>query len=215
MSDYKIIYGDKEDVYSDEIIEKKSRFIAYIKKVETEQEAVEFINSIKKKHYAATHNCSAFVIGKNKELMRSNDDGEPSSTAGKPMLDVLLGSGIVNIAAVVTRYFGKIKLGQGGLCRAYTDATKAGLAKCQVATMSLGKRVTIITDYNTIGKILRELEQRGLGQEHSEYTDVIILTIIIPVNEVDELKDKIIELSAGKSRVEVVDEVYFEKREDV
>ncbi|MFI3214470.1 MAG: YigZ family protein [Eubacteriales bacterium] len=213
MSDYKIIYGDKEDVYSDEIIEKKSRFIAYIKKVETEQEAVEFINSIKKKHYDATHNCSAFVIGKNKELMRSNDDGEPSSTAGKPMLDVLLGSGIVNIAAVVTRYFGKIKLGQGGLCRAYTDATKAGLAKCQIVTMSLGKRVTIKTDYNTIGKILRELEQRGLGQEHSEYTDVIILTIIIPVNEVDELKDKIIELSAGKSQVEVVDEVYFEKRE--
>ncbi len=215
MSDYKIIYGDKEDVYSDEIVEKKSRFIAYIKKVETEQEAVEFINSIKKKHYDATHNCSAFVIGKNKELMRSNDDGEPSSTAGKPMLDVLLGSGIVNIAAVVTRYFGKIKLGQGGLCRAYTDATKAGLAKCQVATMSLGKRVTIKTDYNTIGKILRELEQRGLGQEHSEYTDVIILTIIIPVNEVDELRDKIIELSAGKSQVEVVDEVYFEKREAV
>lgn len=215
MSDYKIIYGDKEDVYSDEIVEKKSRFIAYIKKVETEQEAVEFINSIKKKHYDATHNCSAFVIGKNKELMRSNDDGEPSSTAGKPMLDVLLGSGIVNIAAVVTRYFGKIKLGQGGLCRAYTDATKAGLAKCQVATMSLGKRVTIKTDYNIIGKILRELEQRGLGQERSEYTDVIILTIIIPVNEVDELRDKIIELSAGKSQVEVVDEVYFEKREKV
>ncbi|MFI3201782.1 MAG: YigZ family protein [Eubacteriales bacterium] len=215
MSDYKIIYGDKEDVYSDEIIEKKSRFIAYIKKVETEQEAVEFINSIKKKHYDATHNCSAFVIGKNKEFMRSNDDGEPSSTAGKPMLDVLLGSGIVNIAAVVTRYFGKIKLGQGGLCRAYTDATKAGLAKCQVATMSLGKRVRIKTDYSTIGKIQREIEQRGLGQEHSEYTDVIILTIIIPVNEVDELKDKIVELSAGKSQIEVVDEVYFEKREEV
>lgn len=111
VEQYKVIYGDKNEIYTDEIVEKKSRFIASIKKVETEQEASIFISEIKKKHYDARHNCSAFVIGKKKELLRSNDDGEPSGTAGKPMLEVLLGSDIVNVAVVVTRYFGGTLLG--------------------------------------------------------------------------------------------------------
>ncbi len=126
---YKVIYGEKQEVYTDEIVEKKSRFIANIKKVETEEEAVAFINEMKKKYYDARHNCSAFVIGKSKQLLRSSDDGEPSGTAGKPMLEVLLGTDIVNVVVVETRYFGGTLLGTGGLVRAYTDATKAGLAQ--------------------------------------------------------------------------------------
>ncbi len=211
VEQYKIIYGDKNEIYTDEIVEKKSRFIASVKKVETEQEAITFISEVKKKHYDARHNCSAFVVGKKKELLRSNDDGEPSGTAGKPMLEVLLGSDIVNVAVVVTRYFGGTLLGTGGLVRAYTDATKAGLAQCQTAIMSLGKKVKIHTDYNTIGKVLYELGQRGLGQEDSEYTDVIVLTVIVPIEDVEEFEKKITEISAGKSIVEVVEEVYFEK----
>ncbi len=208
---YKVIYGDKQEVYTDEIVEKKSRFIANIKKVETEEEAVAFINEMKKKYYDARHNCSAFVIGKSKELLRSSDDGEPSGTAGKPMLEVLLGTDIVNVVVVVTRYFGGTLLGTGGLVRAYTDATKAGLAQCQTATMSLGQKVKIHTDYNTIGKVLYELGQRELGQEDSEYTDVIVLTVIVPIQDVAGFEKRITEISAGKTIVEVMEEVYFEK----
>lgn len=211
IDQYKVIYGDKQDVYTDEIVEKKSRFIANVKKVETEQEATAFINEMKKKYYDARHNCSAFVIGKNKELLRSSDDGEPSGTAGKPMLEVLLGSDIVNVVVVVTRYFGGTLLGTGGLVRAYTDAAKAGLEQVQVATMCLGKKVKIHTDYNTIGKVLYELGQRGLGQEDSEYTDVIVLTVIVPIEDMDGFEKKITEISAGKTIVEVLEEVYFEK----
>ncbi len=211
--DYKIIHGDKDEVYTDEIVEKKSRFIASVKKVESEQEAVEFILAIKKKYYDARHNCSAFVIGSNKELLRSSDDGEPSGTAGKPMLEVLIGSELVNVVVVVTRYFGGTLLGTGGLVRAYTDATKAGLEQCQTAIMSLGKKLKIHTDYNTIGKVLYELGQRGLGQEDSEYTDVIVLTVIVPIEDVDGFEKKITEISAGKTVVEVVEEVYFPKVE--
>ncbi|MFI3212782.1 MAG: YigZ family protein [Eubacteriales bacterium] len=213
VEQYKIIYGDNEQIHSSEIVEKKSRFIASIKKVESEEEAVAFINEIKKKYYDARHNCSAFIVGTKKELVRCNDDGEPSGTAGKPMLEVLLGSDIVNIAAVVTRYFGGTLLGTGGLVRAYTDATKAGLEQCQTAIMSLGKKVKIHTDYNTIGKVLYELGQRGLGQEDSEYTDVIVLTVIVPIEDVDGFEKKITEISAGKTMVEVVEEVYFQKVE--
>ena len=213
VEQYKVIYGDKEQVYSGEIIEKKSRFIAHIKIVETEEEAVKFIGEVKKKHYDARHNCSAFIIGKKKELLRCSDDGEPQGTAGKPILDVLMGSELVNIVCVVTRYFGGQLLGTGGLVRAYIDATKAGLAQCQIASMCAGQRVKIYTDYNTIGKILYELGQRGLGQEDSAYTDMIVLTVIIPIEDVDEFEKKITEISAGKSRVEVIDDVYYEKVE--
>ena len=213
VEQYKIIYGDKDQVHYGEIIEKKSRFIAYVKKVETEQEAIKFIGEIKKKHYDASHNCSAFIVGKKKELLRSSDDGEPQGTAGKPILEVLMGSDLVNICAVVTRYFGGTLLGTGGLVRAYTDATKAGLEQCQTAIMCHGKKVKIHTDYNTIGKVLYELGQRGLGQEDSEYTDVIVLTVIVPIEDMDGFEKKIMEISAGKTMVEFVEEVYYEKVE--
>ena len=211
IENYKEIYGDKDNICSGEIVEKKSRFIGYIKKVESEEEAVAFINQIKKKHYDARHNCSAFIVGKNKELVRCNDDGEPSSTAGKPILEVLMGSNLVNICAVVTRYFGGTLLGTGGLVRAYTEATKAGLAQCKIAIMCLGKKVKIHTDYNAIGKVLYELGQRGLVQEDSEYTDVIVLTVIVPIEDVEGFEKKITEISAGKTVVEVVEEVFYQQ----
>ena len=113
-----------------EIVEKKSRFIANIFPVTTEEEALEKITAMRKKYYDARHNCSAFVIGSKGELTRSSDDGEPSGTAGRPMLEVLTGSGIRNIAAVVTRYFGGVLLGTGGLVRAYSGAVKMALEQC-------------------------------------------------------------------------------------
>ena len=117
-----------------ELVEKKSRFIATIRPVSSEEEAVAFIEEMKKKYYDARHNCSAFVIGSKGELTRSSDDGEPSGTAGRPMLEVLTGSGIRNIAAVVTRYFGGVLLGTGGLVRAYSGAVKMALEQCETIT---------------------------------------------------------------------------------
>ena len=118
-----------------EIVEKKSRFISTIRKCETEEEAVAFIEEMKKKYWDARHNCSAFIIGSRGELTRCSDDGEPSGTAGRPMLEVLTGSGIRNIAVVVTRYFGGTLLGTGGLVRAYTQAVKEGLDHCETGIM--------------------------------------------------------------------------------
>ena len=115
-----------------EITEKKSRFIATVRPVESEDEAVSFINETKKKYWDARHNCSAFVIGKRQELTRCSDDGEPAGTAGRPMLDVLLKENIHNAAVVVTRYFGGVLLGTGGLVRAYQQATKAGLLASEI-----------------------------------------------------------------------------------
>ena len=121
-----------------EIVEKKSRFIATIRKCENEEEAVAFIEEMKKKYWDARHNCSAFIIGSRGELTRCSDDGEPSGTAGRPMLEVLTGSGIRNIAVVVTRYFGGTLLGTGGLVRAYTQAVKEGLAHCETGILRKG-----------------------------------------------------------------------------
>ena len=116
-----------------ELVEKKSRFIATVRPVSSEEEAIAFIDEMKKKYYDARHNCSAFIIGSNAQMTRSSDDGEPSGTAGKPMLEVLLGSGIRNIAAVVTRYFGGTLLGTGGLVRAYSGVLKEALEGCETA----------------------------------------------------------------------------------
>ena len=137
-----------------EYVEKKSRFIATVRKCESEEEAVRFIEEMKKKYWDARHNCSAFVIGSRGELTRCSDDGEPSGTAGRPMLEVLTGEGIRNVAVVVTRYFGGVLLGTGGLVRAYTQAVKEGLKNSVVGCMRFGCKVEVTTDYNGIGENL-------------------------------------------------------------
>lgn len=212
IQSYKTIYGDKDAIHIEQIEVKKSKFITYIKKAETEEEAVLFINQIKKKHNDANHNCSAFVVGTNKELIRSSDDGEPQGTAGKPMLDVLMGSDIVNIVAVVTRYFGGTELGRGGLTRAYSGAVQEGVKTLPTAIMTLGKKLEIHTDYNTIGSILHKLNQDNIPIENSEYTDVIVLTLTVEVDAVDNLIKDITEISSAKSQVEILEELYFMKK---
>ena len=207
---YKIVYGAKENIFTAEVIEKKSRFIASLKKVESEAEAIDFINDTKKKYYDARHNCSAFIVGTKKELLRSNDDGEPSGTAGKPMLEVLLGSELVNVAVVVTRYFGGTLLGTGGLVRAYTAAVQEVLNEITPATMCLGSRLRIQTDYSTVGKILHELSERDIPLETSDYTDIIILTIIVKEELVNNIRDIITQVSSGKNSTEVTEKLYFE-----
>ena len=170
---YKIVVDGGEGEY----VEKKSRFIATVQPVETEEEAVAFIESIKKKYWDARHNCSAFVIGSKNEITRCSDDGEPSGTAGRPMLEVLLGREVHNVAVVVTRYFGGVLLGTGGLVRAYTKAVQEGLENSQIATLAYGTGMKIETDYNGIGKIQYILGKAGVTIQKSDYTDVVTLEV--------------------------------------
>jgi len=146
---YKTIYQGNVG----EIIEKKSRFIATVRLVENEEEALAFIEEMRKKYWNATHNCFAYVIGEHREIVRCSDDGEPSGTAGKPMLDVLLGEELYNTAVVVTRYFGGTLLGTGGLVRAYSKAVQEGLAQSRIIEKQYGTILEIGTDYQGLGKI--------------------------------------------------------------
>lgn len=207
---YRVIIEEGEG----EIIEKKSRFIATVKKVESEAAAASFIETMKKKYWDAAHNCSAFVIGKRGELMRSSDDGEPSGTAGRPMLEVLLGEGVRNVAVVVTRYFGGTLLGTGGLVRAYTQAVKAGLSGCKIGMMRPGIRMSVEVDYNSIGKILYILGSRGVEPEESIYTDIVRLVLLFPAEWKDELSKEFTEATAGKAVIEILDEIYYVDKED-
>jgi len=209
MDSYRILLEGGEG----EIVEKKSRFIATVRKCETEAEAVAFIEEMKKKYWDARHNCSAFVIGSRGELTRCSDDGEPSGTAGRPMLEVLLGEGIRNIAVVVTRYFGGTLLGTGGLVRAYTQAVKEGLKDCTVGKMRYGCELEIGTDYNGIGKILYLLGQRGIEPQSSAYTDTVSLQVRIPAEEEASLCKEMIEATSGKVKIKKVNELYYIDKE--
>ena len=192
-----------------ELVEKKSRFIANVRPVESEAEAVAFIDEMKKKYWDARHNCSAFVIGTKAELTRCSDDGEPSGTAGRPMLEVLLGEGVRNVAVVVTRYFGGVLLGTGGLVRAYSSAVKEGIASSKIGTMRYGVRLKICTDYNGIGKIQYILRQNGLEAEDTVYTDQVELTVLLAAECVPGLKKEITEATAAKAGIEEVEKLYF------
>ncbi|MBE5877530.1 MAG: YigZ family protein [Lachnospiraceae bacterium] len=192
-----------------EIVEKKSRFIATIRPVTTEEEAVAFIDEMKKKYYDARHNCSAFVIGEKGQLTRSSDDGEPSGTAGRPMLEVLLGSEIRNIAVVVTRYFGGVLLGTGGLVRAYTQAVKEALAECETARKHFGVKLQIKTDYNNVGKIQYLLGSKGIAIQDSVYAADVELTVIVPIEEYDALCKELIEATSARAGLEELERLYY------
>lgn len=193
-----------------EIVEKKSRFIATVCPVTTEEEAVSFIESMKKKYWDARHNCSAFVIGSRNEISRCSDDGEPSGTAGRPMLEVLLGQDIHNVAVVVTRYFGGVLLGTGGLVRAYTKAVQEGLAASKTALRAYGTRVLIETDYNGVGKLQYILGKAGVAIEDSQYTDKVTLQVFFLQEKKNAVMKEMIEATAGKCKIEEVESTYTE-----
>ncbi len=206
---YRVLLSDGEG----EIVEKKSRFIATVRRCESEAEAVAFVEETKKKYWDARHNCSAFVIGSRGELTRCSDDGEPSGTAGRPMLEVLLGEGIRNIAVVVTRYFGGVLLGTGGLVRAYTQAVKEGLANCSIGKMRPGCKMEIGTDYNDIGKILYLFGNLGITPLSSDYTDKVTLYVIFPKEDTDRICKEMVELTNGRVKMEKIEDLYFVDKE--
>lgn len=192
-----------------EYVEKKSRFIATVRKCESEEEATAFIEEMKKKYWDARHNCSAFVLGSRGEVTRCSDDGEPGGTAGRPMLEVLTGEGIRNIAVVVTRYFGGVLLGTGGLVRAYTQAVKEGLKNCTLGRMRYGHEIRVTTDYNGIGKILYLLGNTGIEPSSSEYTDRVTLRLIVPAEDAEKLQKDMVEATGGRVELEKLRELYF------
>lgn len=206
---YRIVYEGGEG----EIVEKKSRFIATIAPVENEEEATAFIERIRKKYYDARHNCPAFVIGRNKELTRCSDDGEPSGTAGKPILEVLLGAGLTNVAVVVTRYFGGTLLGTGGLVRAYTQAVQEGLAACKIATMRYGVTIRIETDYTDLGKIQHLLNNKEIPIISSEYTDKVALMVQLPKEQAEGLRKELTEATAARAYTEITESGYYMEKE--
>lgn len=205
MQIYKTIkqYGEGE------IVEKKSRFLGKIKKVETEEEALEFVESIKKQYWDARHNCFAYIIGTKGETVRCSDDGEPSGTAGKPMLEVLQNQELRNVVAVVTRYFGGVLLGTGGLVRAYTQATQEALKEAQVATMTPMSVMTVQTDYNAIGKIKYVLAQEETPVLNEEYTADVIVTIAVPLNQKDFMIKKLTEVTNGRAVMEEKEQIFM------
>lgn len=210
LEPYKIIeYGGMG-----EIEEKKSRFIAHVAAASTEAEALAFVESKKKEYWDARHNCYAFILGEQGQTMRFSDDGEPSGTAGKPILEVLVNSGIRDLVVVVTRYFGGTLLGTGGLVRAYTQATQAGLAASKVCTMCYGYGITIVTDYNGIGKLQYLLGQKNIPIEASEYAEQVTIQIKVPYEEKDSLIHEMTEATAGKVQVIVSDPIYYKKATD-
>lgn len=205
LEQYKTIYKGAEA----EIIEKKSRFIATVRLVRTEEEAIAFIEAMKKKYWNATHNCSAYVVGERREVIRCSDDGEPQGTAGRPMLDVLLGEELYDTAVVVTRYFGGTLLGTGGLVRAYGKAVQEGLAASTIIEKQSGVLLEIGTDYNGIGKIQYLLGRRKIPIIDSIYTDQVQIKALLPKPQVDALKAEIIEAANGKARLNEMEELYF------
>mgnify|MGYP002893961674 FL=1 len=192
-----------------EITEKKSRFIATVRPVESEDEAVSFINETKKKYWDARHNCSAFVIGKRQELTRCSDDGEPAGTAGRPMLDVLLKENIHNAAVVVTRYFGGVLLGTGGLVRAYQQATKAGLSASEIIEKKDGAVLFIRTDYTGIGRLQYLFAQEKITAMDTAYEADVLVKAVIPENDKKRIEKTIIEQTNGTAKLEWGDEVTF------
>lgn len=206
LQQYKTVAGYGEDY----IVIERSRFIGYAQRVTTEEEASAFIAMIKKKHWDATHNCSAFVIGENDQIQRSSDDGEPSGTAGKPILECIKKNGVKDTVVVVTRYFGGIKLGAGGLVRAYTAGTVTALKAAKIVIHTLHQKVSVDVDYHWWGKVENELrltEQRVVG---TDFTDRVTAHVLIPDGQQDDFVAGMIDLTNGQAKIVLGDKEYVE-----
>ena len=204
MEDYRTIHGTATGEYE----EKKSRFIAALSFADSEEAAVAFLEQVRAANRTARHNVYAYRLREgNRE--RYSDDGEPAKTAGTPALEVLQHSGLTDLIVVVTRYFGGVLLGTGGLVRAYSSAVKEGIAASRIGTMRYGVRLKICTDYNGIGKIQYILRQNGLEAEDTVYTDQVELTVLLAAECVPGLKKEITEATAAKAGIEEVEKLYF------
>jgi len=196
----------------DRFEEKKSEFIGYAKRVENEEEAKAFIIEIKNMHKQARHNCSAYLIGKNMNIQRYSDDGEPQGTAGIPILEVMKKSRITDCAVVVTRYFGGILLGTGGLTRAYTKGASIAIKAAGVVEKVEGLKLSFEIEYDLFGKVQHICGQNSWHIEETEYTDKVIVNILAEKTIFEDVENEIVEITNGKVIMhESEDGIYFKE----
>lgn len=186
---------------------KKSVFISHVKHVETEDAAREFIFEIKKKYFDATHNCSAWILGENGDKQKSNDDGEPGGTAGNPILDAIKKNELTNIAVVVTRYFGGIKLGAGGLIRAYSHTAALGIANSKIVQMTTFKKIAVTVEYPLLAQVENFLRNKKIRVENSEYAVDVTINILLEPENVENFLADLTELTAANFLSETLGEV--------
>lgn len=194
---------------SAQITEKKSRFIGDVYNIENEEDALYYINETKKKYWDARHHCYAYIIGNNNEIKRFSDDGEPSGTAGKPILDVLDKSGIANCLIIVTRYFGGTLLGTGGLIRAYSEAAKSGIEASGIMEVKKGIQAQIDADYNSFGKIQYMCMERNIIITDTEYGENVHINMIIEESEYAHFQKAVADAFAGRLEIVKNDNVIF------
>lgn len=193
-----------------EIDIKKSRFICHIKRVETEEEAIAFIDEIRKEHWKATHNCSAYTLGMNDEIQRAHDDGEPSGTAGVPMLEIFLKRELKNVVAVVTRYFGGVKLGAGGLIRAYGGSVNEAVNTIGVIERQLQLLIDVTVDYSQSGGVEHSLRQANHTIQDISYTENVTFHCVVPVEEEEDFKQDIINWTSDTAKITVGKKAWIE-----
>lgn len=193
-----------------EIEIKKSRFICHLKRVETEEEAQAFIDEIKKEHWKATHNCSAYTLGMNDEIQRAQDDGEPSGTAGVPMLEIFLKKDLKNVAAVVTRYFGGIKLGAGGLIRAYGGSVNEAVKEIGIVERQLQQLIDVTVDYSSSGKVEHALREAGYTVQDTTYAEHITYHCVIPLEVEEKFVEDITNWTSDQAEVSIGQKAWIE-----
>lgn len=198
-------YGEKE------IVIEKSRFIAYVTRAETEQEAQEFIQTIKKKHWNATHNCSAYLIGENDQIQKANDDGEPGGTAGVPILEVIKKKNLKDTVVVVTRYFGGIKLGAGGLIRAYSKSASEGIKAAGIVRRKLMRVMHTKVDYSWLGKLENELRSSVYTIKEIHYLENVEFEVFVEENQTENFIKWMTELTNGQGEISEGDLLYLEE----
>ena len=206
MNEYKTVFESGEST----IIIEKSKFIGYSRHVETEEDALTFINEIKKKNKDATHNVSAYILGEKKNAQKYSDDGEPSGIAGIPILELMKKEELTNSAIVVTRYFGGIKLGAGGLVRAYSKSAKSTLENSLISQRKIFIPIEILFDYSFLGKIQNDISTRNILSSKPAFEDVVKYTIYVDKGEIDSSINHINDLTSGNVIIDIKDEVLLD-----
>lgn len=186
----------------------KSRFIANVQRVKSESEAVAYLNSIQKKYWDANHNCSAYIIGRDTACKKANDDGEPSGTAGRPILNVLERNNLTDLIIIITRYFGGIKLGAGGLIRAYGHSASLALEKATIVELVSFQKISLSFPYSDMGSIENYLHKNNIVIVDKSYTDIITFTILLPVAAANKIIQELIDITANRCKTHTLEQIY-------
>lgn len=203
MDVYKTIEGSAEAYYEIQ----KSRFITHVLHVETEEAARAFVQQMKKQYFDARHNCSAWVLGERGDQQKSNDDGEPGGTAGNPILESIKKKGLTNVVIVVTRYFGGIKLGAGGLVRAYGHSAVLGLEAADIVAMTPFCRIKLKVDYGLLASVEHWIRQKDLRMEDANYAEQVELMLLVLPDERETRLAELADLTAGRCKAEMQGEI--------